>query len=396
MAAPSFIPGIELCRRFYWEAVRPVLDAEFPNLKHSAALIGYGSEVLGFDTEMSADHHWGPRVMLFLAPDDHARYHEALHETFRRRLPHRFLGYPTNFAEPDPEDKGTRLLQATDSGPVEHRVETYTIEGYVRDYLGIDLPAPRSLHPQMQTDGAHLNDRSTSEDAELRSVGGLAPADWLSIPQQRLRTFTGGAVYHDDLGLADVRARFDYYPKGVWLYLLASSWQRIGQEEHLMGRAGHAGDELGSRLIAARLVHDAMQLCFLMERQYAPYPKWFGTAFMRLHAGPELAPTLQRVLDAQTWQTRGDYLATATEYLAAKHNALGLTPPQRTTRAPFWSRPFPVIGGERFATALLAEITDPEVRRLTERPPTGGIDQISDNVDILENTSREVVRRLFE
>lgn len=242
----------------------------------------------------------------------------------------------------------------------------YTLDGFVSDYLGIN---PK---------------------------GSLAPADWLSIPQQRFRTFTGGALYHDDLDLADARARFDYYPKDVWLYLLASSWQRIGQEEHLMGRAGDAGDELGSRLIAARLVHDAMHLCFLMERQYAPYPKWFGTAFMRLHAGPELAPLLQRVLDAQTWQARGDHLATATEYLAANHNTLGLTPPLRATRAPFWSRPFPVIGGERFATALLAEITDPEVRRLTERPPTGGIDQISDNVDILENTPRAIVRRLFE
>ncbi len=36
-----FIPGIELARRFYREAVRPVLDAEFPGLPHSAALIGY-------------------------------------------------------------------------------------------------------------------------------------------------------------------------------------------------------------------------------------------------------------------------------------------------------------------------------------------------------------------
>ena len=62
---PPFIPGIELCRRFYWEAVRPVLDTEFPGLPHTAALIGPGSEVLGFDTEMSADHNWGPAQCCF-------------------------------------------------------------------------------------------------------------------------------------------------------------------------------------------------------------------------------------------------------------------------------------------------------------------------------------------
>ena len=49
----KFIPGLELARRFYWEAVRPILDADFPGLRHSAALIGAGSEVLGFDTPMS-------------------------------------------------------------------------------------------------------------------------------------------------------------------------------------------------------------------------------------------------------------------------------------------------------------------------------------------------------
>jgi hypothetical protein len=36
--------------------VRPVLDAHFPGLAHSAALIGDGSDVLGFDTPVSRDH----------------------------------------------------------------------------------------------------------------------------------------------------------------------------------------------------------------------------------------------------------------------------------------------------------------------------------------------------
>jgi hypothetical protein len=37
-----------------------------------------------------------------------------------------------------------------------------------------------------------------------------------------------------------------------------------------MPRAGLAGDELGSAVIAARLVRDCMSLCFLMEWQCAP------------------------------------------------------------------------------------------------------------------------------
>ncbi|MDE0312275.1 MAG: hypothetical protein OXI52_08420, partial [Caldilineaceae bacterium] len=64
----KYISGMELSRRFYWEAVRPVLERSFCGLPHAAALIGAGSETLGFDDEMSTDHGWGPRLQLFLCP----------------------------------------------------------------------------------------------------------------------------------------------------------------------------------------------------------------------------------------------------------------------------------------------------------------------------------------
>lgn len=362
---PTFIPGIELCRRFYWEAVRPVLDAEFAGVPHAAALVGSGSEVLGFDTPVSTDHHWGPRAMLFLREEDFATHADRIVERFRWRLPHRFLGYPTNFAQPVPEDPGTRLLKATDSGPIDHRVEIFTVRGFVLDYLGFDL-------------NEHL-----------------AVADWLSFPQQKLRTLTGGEVYHDEVGLERTRAQFAYYPHDVWLYMLASGWTRVGQEEHLMGRAGQAGDDLGSALIAARLVRDAMNLCFLTARQYAPYAKWFGTAFMRLQAGAELAPKLEAVLRAGTWQERDAALTPVYEFLARQHNALALTEPLPAAVSSFWGRPFNVIHGDHFADALRRQIHDPAVRALAERGLIGNVDQVSDNTDVLENTARESVRGLY-
>ncbi|MCC7530429.1 MAG: hypothetical protein IT342_18030 [Candidatus Melainabacteria bacterium] len=75
---PEFIPGLQLCEAFYREAVEPVLRKNFADLKYAAALIGSGSEVLGFDTEMSSDHHWGPRLLLFLKPDDPLTYKAAV------------------------------------------------------------------------------------------------------------------------------------------------------------------------------------------------------------------------------------------------------------------------------------------------------------------------------
>ena len=55
-------------------------------------------------------------------------------------------------------------------------------------------------------------------------------------------------MFHDGPGeLTALRERLAWYPVDVWRYLLAAGWARLGQEEHLMGRAGYAGDELGRR-----------------------------------------------------------------------------------------------------------------------------------------------------
>src|SRR5881396_1059684 len=89
--------GAGLCQRFYWQAVRPILEAHFPGLAHAAALIDTGSEVLGFDDEQSTDHHWGPRALLFLSEADHRRLAASLQQALAHELPLEFEGYPTSF-----------------------------------------------------------------------------------------------------------------------------------------------------------------------------------------------------------------------------------------------------------------------------------------------------------
>ena len=59
--ANTFIPGRELCRGFFEEAARPILRERFPDLAYTAGLLGYGSDVLGYDDVVSTDHMWGPR-----------------------------------------------------------------------------------------------------------------------------------------------------------------------------------------------------------------------------------------------------------------------------------------------------------------------------------------------
>lgn len=52
----EFIKGTDLCEGFFNEYAKPIIEKHFPNLKHSAGLIGYGSDVLGYDDAVSNDH----------------------------------------------------------------------------------------------------------------------------------------------------------------------------------------------------------------------------------------------------------------------------------------------------------------------------------------------------
>jgi hypothetical protein len=357
-----FIPGLRLGELFFHEAVEPILKTYFPDLRYAAALIGTGSEILGFDTARSTDHDWGPRVILFLSPHDKAQHAEKIQNILAQNLPRQFRGYSTNFSPPNLEDRGTRVLQVAEGGPINHRVQSLSLDEFVAHYLGFDL------------------DKILAE--------GLSPVDWLTIAGQKLRAVIGGAVYHDDIGdLTRLRERLAYYPRDVWLYLLAAGWARIGEEEHFVGRTGSLGDDLGSRLITARLVHDLMNLAFLMEKQYAPYSKWFGTAFARLQCAPQLQPLLEGALETVDWQGREGYLTQAYQVVAEMHNALDITLPVSTQVTNFFSRPFRVIYGGRFADALVAQIEDTEVRRIAQQPLIGAVEQLSASTPFLSDAT---------
>jgi hypothetical protein len=350
-----FISGLELSELLYREAVQPLLVRTFAKLNYSAALIGTGSDVLGFDTPQSRDHDWGPRLMLFLSEADHKRLAKRIDQTLRKELPTEVHGYPTNFGE-HPDATGGIML-ATEGGPINHRVQLLTVSGYFHDVLGFD------------------------------PLGEIRAVDWLSVPEQSLLSLASGRVFHDGLDqLEPIRARLSYYPRDVWLYLLACQWRRIDQEEPFMGRTGQVGDDLGSRWIAARLVHDLMKLCFLMERRYAPYVKWFGSAFAQLECGKTLDPILTRVLQADSWQQRERPLSAAYEFVARKHNKLGITDPLPTQVSHFHERPFNVLHSSRFVEAIRGAIQDPEVLALPEH--LGAVDQFVDSTDALNDAAR--------
>ncbi|MBS4218285.1 DUF4037 domain-containing protein [Bacillus sp. FJAT-49711] len=342
----DFINGIELSRRFHLEFVEPVISRNYPDLQYGSALIGPGSEVLGFDTEMSTDHDWGPRVLLFLENKD-MNLADGIQHTLQINKPDEFYGYTIDL-------KQTIIT---------------TLDEFLERGLAIDWSK------------------------------GIQLVDWLTFPSQVLAEIIGGEVFRDDTGkLNNVRKQLHYFPNDIWLLQMAAVWNRIGQEEHLIGRAGYMGDELGSSIIASRIVRDIMNLCFLMERKYAPYPKWFGTAFKELKYANELLPILLDVQAARTWKEREEELCKAYELIARKHNQLQITEKMTEQASLFFDRPFKVIQGEKFADRIVKGIKDSTIRKLSQKRLIGAIDQVTDNTDfrfINQSSEKNIVRLLY-
>uniref|UniRef100_A0A7C4PM21 DUF4037 domain-containing protein n=1 Tax=Anaerolinea thermolimosa TaxID=229919 RepID=A0A7C4PM21_9CHLR len=355
---PEFIPGLKLSRLYYEEAVGPLMARSFPGLPHTAALIGFGSDVIGFDDERSRDHMWGPRLVLFLPEEDFEANRAALEKVFRAELPPSFHGYPTSFSAPDAE--GVRWMEERELGAVNPLIEITTLPAYFQKEIGWDTRRP------------------------------IETADWLTFSEHRLLTLTSGGVWRDDLGLAAVRAQLAYYPKPLWMYLLSAQWMKIGQEEAFVGRAAEVGDEIGSRLITARLVEAVMRLCFLMERRYAPYSKWFGSAFERLEIAPLIQPHLSGALEAGDFHAREANLCRAYEICAWKLNSLDLLPPVEARVRLFYGRPFKVIYGGAIAEKIRSAITDEQIRALP--PFIGSVNQLSESTDLVD--SPEITARL--
>ena len=314
--------GLRLCEAFYRTCVAPAMAAEFPRLRHAAGLMGRGSEVLGYDDEMSTDHTWFARAIVFVPGEVLAEQGEPVQARLTERVPDLFEGVPTE-------------------------VTVTSVRQYFLDLLGLDVSVPWDAY------------------------------DWVSSPEHLLCAMTAGAVFHDDLDLEQVRLRLGYYPREVWLYLLLAGWWRVHPEVNLVGRAGYAGDDLGSRLMASEIVSGLMHLSFLIERRYAPYAKWFGTAFSELGIADRLAGPLDRALHARSWEEREQALGSGYGIVGDAFNDLSIVPRLALEPVRMWGRPFTVMWAD-FPEALGASIRDPQVRDLLERWPTGGIDRVAD------------------
>lgn len=263
--------GLELAEEYYNAYGRKMLQDKFPHLvgQMAAGLVGYGSECLGFDDELSMDHDYGPSFCVWLPRVIYRQYGAQVQRAYEE-LPKEFMGF------------GGRVSELQGQG----RVGVLCLEDFYLGILGRDtVPATE--------------------------------AEWLALSEENLAAVTNGKVFEDHLGkFSAVRdGLLQYYPRAVWIRRLVQALAKAAQAgQYNYARAMKRGERIAAELSLAEFIRESMQAVYLLNRKYAPFYKWMHRGLQELAVCSEVGDMLNLLYQipdpSEAWEGAGaeDYL----------------------------------------------------------------------------------------
>ncbi len=280
------VRGLDLARRFFEQEAKPAMEKHCPEVLKEAAcgLAGQGSECFGYDDEYSRDHHWGPRVMVWLPDDYFATLDPVIWQRVSMVLPSHFEGY----------EVVSGLLGGAG-------LEPEGISNFLMRAIGRkDLPETFQ--------------------------------DWLDIPEEDFAHVVNGEVWHDGKGEFTKMRDFinGYYPDEVWKRRIAH-WCRYasGMALYAMKRAGLRQNTVFYFTAFGRTLKMTMELACMLNRTYFPYDKWLYTKFCELeNLAPEMLPLIDEATTYNTsWERRNNICEELHIMLDAYMVEIGLVTP---------------------------------------------------------------------
>jgi hypothetical protein len=275
--------GLEISQEFIERLLLPMLRESLPDDydRLAVAVVGTGSDVLGWDDEISRDHHWGPRANVMYVRADADRLRPRLQTLLAEQLPATYREYPI-------------LVNIGNLTGVCHG----TVENFFGRFLGTDqIPSQ--------------------------------PIDWLALCEVDLFHVTAGKTVYDGLGeLSRRREALRYYPEDVWKKRIADWCMYVSGREapYNLHRVSRRKDELTSTIYFGLCIKRMMELCFALNRKYAPYTKWLNQSFRSLPKyADRLAPLIDEAMAESAWDRRVRILIEANYVIAEAICDLGLT-----------------------------------------------------------------------
>ena len=231
---------LEKNRRFYDQYVAEMIRSQFGEYEDRIAvgIAGEGSDCFGYDDELSRDHDFGTGVCLWLTDADMARF-----------------GYALSIAYNELVDSVERAYYTP---RLRERRGVMTIRDFYSGVLRADCDAEK---------------------------GCLTEAEWLRLDHACLKTATNGEIFRDDPGVFTAFRLYllGYYPDRVWRTRIAEQLHEYASALQVnYARCMTRGDLVAAELCRARGLAAAMELFFLLRREYPPYYKWTYRALTEL------------------------------------------------------------------------------------------------------------------
>ncbi len=229
--------GIERSKKWFFEAVLPMLEKDFPQLlpRIAAGIAGRGSECFGFDDEISLDHDCGTGVSLWLTDEDEAQYGFALMRAYNALH----------------KDDFPAKNSASKLGFQEHGVSRIT--DFYRRHLGFPK-APECWQ------------------------------EWFYTPEYAFAEAVNGEVFLDKAGIfSGIRAQIKAgFPEDVRKKKIAYCAVMMAQSgQYNFSRCLKHGEKGAAMLALDDFVRHGLRMIFLLNNRFMPYYKWsFRSASM--------------------------------------------------------------------------------------------------------------------
>lgn len=243
--------GLKLAREYYETYGKEMLEGGFSDYLPfiSVGLAGSGSEVLGFDDEISHDHDFEPGFCIFIPSEDVLDRKAAFAlERAYAKLPSEFNGFSRQKISP--------------AGGARHGV--IRLDEFLTGKIG---------NPE----------------------GRLSVYEWLKIPTQYLLEVTKGELFYDGDGkFTKIREELSLMPRDVRLKRLAGHLLLMSQSgQYNYMRMAKRGDMAAAGMCVYEYVKNAVAAIYLLNNEYMPYYKWQMRGLKELDILSELALPLE-------------------------------------------------------------------------------------------------------
>lgn len=222
-------PGIFICRRYYEEKVRPMIDRDYPDLagQYCAGLFGEGSDAYGYDDLVSRDHDWGPGVMILIN-------NRGLFDRFGQNLAASIISLA--------EDTGVFMGFEPDISSIRiGRRGVFWTDDYFRDVMG-------------------------GEDFRF-----------IMAPEYELAAAVNGEIFYDPEGtVTAVRNNLKkYYPENIYKRNLMQECALFSQNlQYNYLRMKRRNDSLAADMMLTEGLRHAANIRYILAGRYIPHDKW--------------------------------------------------------------------------------------------------------------------------